>query len=47
MTDAEEVVDIVSEIPNKKGAGYDDIPVSVLKLSRPIVYLANTIAKNN
>jgi len=43
MTDAEEVVNIVSKLPNKKGVGYDDIPVSVLKLS--IVYLANTISK--
>jgi len=43
MTDADEVVDIVSKLPNKKGVGYDDIPVSVLKLS--IVYLAKTISK--
>jgi len=39
----EKIVDIVSTLPNKKGVRYDDIPVSVLKLS--IVHLANTIFK--
>ena len=43
LTDADEVIDIVSKFTNKKGVGYDDIPIFILKST--IVYVAETISK--
>ena len=43
LTDPNEIIQIVSGFQNKNGAGYDDIPVSVLKSS--IVFVAKPISE--